>query len=123
MVPLAAAAGALSAFAEPAVRVTHSKLGAESRFLVSVRVWGAHLHREVVNVTTTNLAARSLSLDRQWRWGLAAASGWFSGGAAAVVAAALFAGLRKPPQLRPWRSVGITDDMFGIRRGRVRYIR
>jgi hypothetical protein len=91
-------AGALSAFAEPAVRTAEYKFGAMNMYGLDVRVWGVRLHQERINVTRTNLQAQALMREHQWRLGLAATTAWISGGAAAAIAAALFA---RP---RNWRT-------------------
>lgn len=101
LVPLAAAAGAWSAFADSAVRVTDYKYGAVDTYGLSIRVWGVHLRREIVHGTLATLRAQALTRERQWRWGLSAASACVGGGLAAVVAATLFVGRQKLPQWEP----------------------
>src|SRR5262245_52902049 len=83
----AAAVGALSAFAEPAVRTAEYRYGAAGVYGLDVRVWGVRLHRERVGGTLTTVHDQALALEFQWRLGLAAATAV----ASAAVTAATFA--------------------------------
>src|SRR4051812_49912593 len=85
LVPLAAGAGAYSAFAEPAVRTVEVR-----SYGLEVHVWGVRLHREAIRGTPATLHALALARESQWRFGLAAATAWVSGGVAAAAAAAVF---------------------------------
>jgi hypothetical protein len=90
LVPLAAGAGAYSAFAEPAVRTVEIRYGQMNSYGLEVHVWGVRLHREGIRGTPATLHALALARESQWRFGLAAATAWVSGGAAAAAAAAVF---------------------------------
>jgi hypothetical protein len=89
-VPLAAGAGAYSAFAEPAVRTVEIRYGQMSTYGLEVHVWGVRLHRESIRGTPATLYALALARESQWRFGLAAATAWVSGGVTAAAAAAVF---------------------------------
>ena len=99
LVPLAALAGAMSAFPDPAVRTVEYKYGAMSTYGLDVRVWGVRLQKERVTGTPATLRAQALVREQQWRWRLATGSALVSGRAAAVVAAALFRRIEKPASI------------------------
>src|SRR5262245_4452504 len=98
LVALAAAAvGALSAFAEPAVRTAEYRYGAAGVYGLDVSVWGVRLHRERVGGTPTTLHDQALAREYQWRLGLAAATA-LAGAAVTAATFAAFARTRRGPR-------------------------